>query len=270
MKPIDIEKVAALIREAAEAEVLPRFRNLASHELQDKGTNDPVTAADLGVEKRLTAALPKLLPGSVVVGEEAAHHDQNILERLSGPDPVWVIDPIDGTQNFANGSDWFCIMVALASGGKTHAGWVYFPTKDEMVTAEQGSGAFSNGARLATPPAPALKDMKGSVHTKYLAPELKQSVEQGIGCFASNKQLYCAGLTYVWLARGELHHALFWRTKPWDHSMGALILREAGGRISYLDGEDYLLGDGSRKGIVAVGDPRRWTEVRDALFPDHG
>ncbi len=269
MKLIDSDKVAALIREVAAEEVMPRFRNLAAHEISEKTKGDPVTDADLAAERRLTAGLAGLLPGSLVVGEEAVHADPKVLERLNGEAPVWLIDPVDGTKNFTEGSELFCVMVALVRGGETIGAWTYAPVADEMAMAELGGGASLNGAALCTDAA--LKDaaaMRGAVHTKYLDAPVRAQVEQTMGGFASNEQLYCSGLTYVRLATGALDHAVYWRANPWDHAMGALIVSEAGGRTAYFDGAVYVPDAGGKHGLISVRHKAAWPLVRDTLFPE--
>lgn len=266
---VDSNKVAELIQTVAAEEVLPRFQNLAAHEISEKTKGDPVTEADLAAERRLTAGLMALLPGSLVVGEEAVHADSSILKRLAGHEPVWLIDPVDGTKNFTEGSDLFCVMVALVQGGQTTHAWTYAPVADEMAMAELGAGAQLNGARLKAPDTPvAVAAMRGAVHTKYLDPDIRAEVERTMGAFASNEQLYCSGLTYVRLATGALDHAVYWRANPWDHAMGALIVAEAGGRTAYFDEVPYVPDAGGKRGIISVASKANWQIVRDTLFPN--
>lgn len=266
---VESAKVADLIRTVAAEEVLPRWRNLKHHEIAEKTKGDPVTEADLAAERRLTAGLRDLLPGSVVVGEEAVHEDRSILQLLAGDDPVWLIDPVDGTKNFTEGTDLFCVMVALVMRGETVGAWTYAPVADELAAAEKGAGAFLNGQRLQVSPAPAeVSAMRGAVHTKYLDAPVRAVVEETMKSFASNEQLYCSGLTYVRLATGQLDHAVYWRANPWDHAMGSLIVSEAGGHTAYFDGVPYEPDAGDKRGLIAVADKSVWETVRDTLFPD--
>src|SRR5215475_5254326 len=102
-RPLDLARVTSLIEETAGAEILPRFRKLAAGEIREKTPGDFVTVADEAAEARLTPLLSALLPGSLVLGEEAAAADATLLDRLFDTQPVWVIDPVDGTSNFAEG-----------------------------------------------------------------------------------------------------------------------------------------------------------------------
>src|ERR1700730_15726265 len=123
----DAEKVGRLIAEIAAAEVMPYFQKLGHGDITEKGPGDLVTVADVAAERRLSAVLTDLLPGSLVVGEEAAAADPGVLEALAGDAPVWVIDPIDGTANFAEGKPVFAVMVALVRRGETVMAWIHDP-----------------------------------------------------------------------------------------------------------------------------------------------
>src|SRR5690349_21342761 len=110
----DIDRVSAIIREVAEAEILPRFRRLQQSDIREKGPGDLVTVADEVAERRLTERLRDLVPNSLVLGEEAVAADQRVLGRIFEEDPVWIIDPVDGTSNFASGKPAFGVIVAYA------------------------------------------------------------------------------------------------------------------------------------------------------------
>ena len=114
--------------------------------------NDLVTDADIASERVLTAALSALLPGSRVVGEEAADADPQTLNWLAGPAPVWLVDPVDGTVNFAQGRECFAVVIALCIGGTTIAGWIYDPINALMVRARCGEGAWLEAETGRTAP----------------------------------------------------------------------------------------------------------------------
>src|SRR3546814_8953683 len=103
------------------------YELLISDWISDVCSSDLVTVVDVAVEKRLTARLTDLLPGSLVVGEEAVHAEPALMDQLASDAPVWILDPIDGTRNFAHGCPVFAIMVALAQGGESIAGWILDP-----------------------------------------------------------------------------------------------------------------------------------------------
>src|SRR3954471_14987978 len=149
----DVEEA---VRTPAATEIMPRFRQLAAHEVDQKsGPHDLVTDADRKAELYLTEVLRKLLPGSVVVGEEAVHADPASYEALQGDAPVWIVDPVDGTRQFVHGNPGFCTLVALALGGVVLASWTYAPALDEFAVAVRGRGARLDGRVLpAGAPAP--------------------------------------------------------------------------------------------------------------------
>ncbi len=264
---VDLDAVSAIMAEAAAQEIMPRWRNLQPHEVREKTRGDPVTDADVGTERVLTDRLTALLPGSTVVGEEGVADDPLMIERLEDEAPVWLIDPVDGTANFRDGSELFCCMVALIQSGETLAAWIYSPVTQDLAVAERGAGARFNGAPMTPNGAKAPAQMEGAVHVRYMPKAVGQTVSARLGAFASNKELYCAGHVYQRLATGELDHALFWRCKPWDHAMGALIVEEAGGRTAFQDETRYQATIQGRTGLISVAHAPLWTAVRDILLP---
>ncbi|GAA3357894.1 hypothetical protein GCM10017744_030320 [Streptomyces antimycoticus] len=161
----DLGAVEEAIRTAVADEVMPRYRQLAAHEIvEKKGPHDLVTTADRQAEEHLTDALTKLLPGSVVVGEEAVHADPAVLTALGGDAPVWIVDPVDGTRQFVHGDPGFATLVTLAHGEELLASWTYAPVFEQMAIARRGGGALLNGepihcgsrspARSSTSPSP--------------------------------------------------------------------------------------------------------------------
>lgn len=266
MRHIDPDALARLIAEISAETVLPRFRNLQDSDVIDKGNGDLVTRADHDCEDRLTEVLRDLLPGSTVVGEEAAHADASVIDRIGLDDMVWIIDPLDGTNNFAKGNPAFAVMVALMVEGVVRIGAIHLPIEQTTALAALGEGAYLNGTRLCTAPAKPLDAMAASIHLRYLPKRLRDSLGEGTKIFRSNEQIYCAGRVYVALAEGRFDTALFWRTKPWDHAMGALILDEAGGVAAFSDHTPYAPQIRDRYGLVAASHGATWQAVRDHLF----
>ncbi len=265
--PVNLDAVAEIIRAVAAQEILPRFRNLKPHEVREKAANDPVTDADIGAERELTARLPGLLPGSVIVGEEGVSADPDLIARLDADAPVWIVDPVDGTSNFKNGSETFCSMVALVRRGETLAAWIYRPVADQMAMAAKGQGARLDASPLKGSPTTLPEHMRASIHLNYMPRPVARETRPRIARFAGNEELYCAGETYMRLAEGRLDVGLFWRTKPWDHAMGALILAEAGGRTAFGDGTGYSAVIRDRTGLLATANGAVWPSVRDILMP---
>jgi len=262
---LPMEEVADIIRDVAAREIMPRFQNLAEHEILEKNKGDIVTAADIAAEEALTPRLAALIPGSLVMGEEAVHHDASLLEHFGTDEYVWVIDPVDGTRSFAKGRDGFCVIVALTRHGETLAGWIYQPTKEMMVIAERGKGAHLNGKKLTTSAA-TIETTRGALHMTYLPKHLRDQMQDGIKTMVSNEPVSSAGLEYVRVASGQTDVTMFWNSYPWDHAAGALIVEEAGGQAGFKNGVRYRPGVEELKGILVTGDPDIWQHWCDVLF----
>ncbi|GGK96213.1 inositol monophosphatase family protein [Mangrovihabitans endophyticus] len=264
-----VDGVDELIREVAATVVLPRFRRLGDGDVQQKAPGDLVTVADQESERALARGLTALLPGSEVVGEEAVAADPGVLGRVGDTGDVWVVDPVDGTNNFAAGKTPFAIMVALLRGGEPVQAWILDVVGDRMVTAEAGAGAYRDGVRLKTrsdDPGPA--ELRGVVASKYLPPDMRavaRTNARHLGEVTAGR--HCAGYEYPAVATDEQQFCLFWRVLPWDHVPGALIVREAGGTVLHLDGSPYRPVDDDR-GLLVAANPEIWRTARDTLFPD--
>jgi fructose-1,6-bisphosphatase/inositol monophosphatase family enzyme len=224
-----------LVRAVAAREILPRFRNLASGDIRAKRSpRDLVTIADEEAELRLSEGLTRLLPGSVVVGEEAADADPAVLARLAGRAPVWLIDPVDGTNNFINGNPRFAVLVALCQDGVTLAGWIYQPETGLCARAALGRGAWlvdpaGGERRLRLSPPRRIGQMCGSL-TRPAARRLEASaMGDPERVPARIVRLGSTGCEYLELAQGRIDFAQYARLKPWDHAAGVLVHAEAGG-----------------------------------------
>jgi fructose-1,6-bisphosphatase/inositol monophosphatase family enzyme len=262
---INVAQVSALIEEAAATEIVPRFGKLAVGDIREKGPNDLVTVADLAMERRLTPALADLLPGSTVVGEEAVSDDAQIQDRLNDDAPVWLIDPVDGTTNFAEGRPMIAVIVALVQRGRTIAGWIHDPLAGTTATAEQGAGAWWRGERLRVAMPTDLPAMTGPVNFKYFPPTLREQLKARRERVGAVRPLFCAGQEYLRLASGQIQFALFWRIKPWDHAAGVLLHGEAGGYAARLDGTPYRPTD-REGGLLLAPDLASWCALDEGLL----
>ena len=136
--------VAGLMQQAAARAILPRFQHLAASEIFEKAADDLVTVADRESEAILAEGLARLIPGAAIVGEEAVAGDPTLMRHLGGK-LCWIIDPLDGTNNFAAGRRPFGMLVALAEHGRAVAGWIYDPVSGRLCHAAEGGGAFADG-----------------------------------------------------------------------------------------------------------------------------
>ncbi len=262
----DPRVVADLIRQIALVEVLPRFRQLARHEVREKSPGDFVTVADEAMEAALAPRLAALMPGSLLVGEEDSARDITVMQRLASHQPVWVIDPVDGTANFAEGREQFAVMLALVEHDEVLAGWIYEPVTDQMSYAVRGGGAFHGGRKLAVPRAEnALRGVLAVGSKGDLA--MAQRVQKRRDRVKPVKSVRCAGVEYMRLARGEVDFLMFSGTMPWDHAPGAAIIAELGGTISYFDGKGYRPSTALQAGgILAARDRATWNEAYRRLL----
>lgn len=269
MISFDLEAIAELIREAARAEITPRFEKLAAHEVREKARGELVTVADEAVEAWLEPQFAALIPGSQVLGEEAAAENPDLIARLSeSDDPIWMIDPVDGTSNFAAGRPIFAVMVALVRHGEIIAGWIHDPVNDRMAMAEHGAGATLDGVTIRVSASPADDTaFRGVILSgAYGSPELAERMKSRRDRVAAQKSRRCAGAEYLSIAAGEMDFAVFTRLMPWDHAPGVVIHREAGGYGRHHDGEPYVPGRLEAGPLLLASDRDSWQRLHRILM----
>jgi myo-inositol-1(or 4)-monophosphatase len=202
-------------------------------EIAHKGEIDLVTEVDRACEAAILAAIRERFPDHDIVTEESA-------TQSTGSRHVWFVDPVDGTTNFAHGYPFFCASVALACDGELVVGAVYDPIKRELFTAERGAGAHLNGRRLSVSKA---SELLRSLLVTGFPYDLRDDVERSLRLFnrfmaraRAVRRDGAAALDLAYLAAGRIDG--FWeeRLKPWDVLAGALMVEEAGGRITRFDG----------------------------------
>ncbi|MER5896863.1 inositol monophosphatase family protein [Streptomyces sp. NPDC001876] len=263
----NLTEVEAAVRAAAAAEIMPRYRQLATHEIvQKSGPHDLVTAADRRAEEHLTASLTRLLPGSAVVGEEAVHADPSVYDALGEDAPVWIVDPVDGTRQFVHGEPGFCTLVALAHRGEVLASWTYAPALGEMAVAVRGRGATLNGAPLHSgSPVPGAVLRVAMSHPDYTSDAQKRALlglrTEGIEARSCGS----AGLEYLAVACGAQDAVAFNWELAWDHAAGLLLVAEAGGTQSTLAGVPYRITGGNALPFTAARDAATADAVLTAL-----
>jgi fructose-1,6-bisphosphatase/inositol monophosphatase family enzyme len=262
---VDLDKVAAIIRETAEQEILPRFRGLAAADVWRKKSGQLVTVADTEAERWLAPRLAALLRGSVVVGEEASEDDPALLDRIAGERAVWLVDPLDGTSNFAEGKPAFAVMVGLVIEGRCVAGWIHDPLPNRTAVAAAGQGARLDGARLRVADAAPLGDMSGVLNLGYFDPAKRRRIRDRRDLLGKVESQRCAGHEYMALAAGRRHFALFNQIWPWDHAAGVLIHQQAGGFAARLDRSAYRPTQ-RNGGLLAAPDPGSWAALHAFLM----
>lgn len=248
MSVLDRE-VLALMRDVAERIIMPRHRALKATEIIEKADDDLVTIADREAEVALAEGLAKLHPEAAIVGEESVHADPAVMDRLGGT--CWIIDPIDGTGNFASGTGHFGIMIALAEGGFAQGGWIYDPQRDRLCAAHRGQGATIDGEAV-TAMASGSNPPRLAAMTKFMATEQKARFSNEVALHYTLVEAPGAACEqYPLTVLGEHDVAIYERTLPWDHAAGSLFLGEAGGTCLRLDGTPYRVDDG-RKGMIGA------------------
>jgi myo-inositol-1(or 4)-monophosphatase len=202
-----------------------------------KGTIDLVTEVDVEVERMFRALVSERFPDHQVLAEELGG-----METIP-PGPCWVFDPIDGTTNFTHGLPIFCASLALEVDGVAHVAAVYDPTRRELFTAERGGGAYLNGRPLKVSSTGQMVDAMLVTGFPY---DVHSRIEEIVGLFAqfvgrarAVRRLGSAAIDLCYIAAGRMD--AFWERdlKPWDIAGGALIVAEAGGRITGMDGRPF-------------------------------
>jgi fructose-1,6-bisphosphatase/inositol monophosphatase family enzyme len=235
----DLERIARIIRETAAAEIMPRFCALDPSDVREKKPGDLVTVADIAAERRLLSALAAAAPGTQALGEESVAEDPARLELLGGASPVWVIDPIDGTANFAKNVPRFAVIVAYVVAGVVEAGWIYHPPSGRMMMAQRGAGAWHDSKRLVVAAHVRGEDLTGSAYGRTAGGvRMAKALDEG-GRIGSVQNRGCSGLEYMEIAAGDSHFSFHSRSLPWDHAAGMLVVREAGGLAGFVDGSPY-------------------------------
>lgn len=234
-----LETAIAIVRQAGAIQ-LEHFGG--SFAIEKKGAIDLVTDVDLAVERMCRAHLGRAFPDHQVLGEEYG------VTGAGGASHVWIFDPIDGTTNFAHGLPIFCSALALEVDGRVDVAAIYDPTRDELFTAERGRGAWLNGARMHVSAQETLIDSLLVTGFPYSVHGGREEVLSLFDAFMGRsravRRLGSAALDICYVAAGRMDG--FWEQGlgPWDIAAAALLVEEAGGQISDLDGRPFELRTG--------------------------
>ncbi|WP_129793989.1 inositol monophosphatase family protein [Sphingosinicella sp. CPCC 101087] len=256
--------VSALMHDVAANVLVPRYRRLAQGDIAEKSPGEIVTSVDLAAERRLGAGLAALLPQARIVGEEATAADPQLLDAV-GRGLVWLVDPLDGTANYANGRGPFGVMVALVENGVPQMGWILDGLEGRMCFAQRGKGAWRGYQRIRCSPEARRRPI-AALGTHFLSPAGRERVHAAAARHLDRVPVpMCAAASYARLVAGQDDIALFQRSLPWDHAAGALIVEEAGGRVTHWDRSDYRVG-GQGSGILAAASPALWEQAAGILL----
>ena len=267
----DLHRLGDILASAAETEIMPRFRKLTTAQIRQKTSAfDLVTEADEAAEAVIEAALARDFPGAAVIGEEGTAKQPALLETIAEADLAFIVDPVDGTRNFASNLPLFGVMAAVTMRGEIIASVIHDPISKDWAYALRDAGAWIEGEdgvrRLLRVCEPAsLAEMDGFIGTNYLPEPLRGTVNGNLARLASTCSLRCAAHEYRAAASGHCHVLLYSKLMPWDHAPGWLLHREAGGYSAHFDGTPYQpthFGGG----LICAPDEASWQAARDALL----
>lgn len=229
---IDRQQLQSIVREVAQNTLLPLYNNVQREYKKDGSI---ITRADKAVQLALTERLAGICPEVLLLGEEMSAEQQQAL--LDSGKPIWCLDPVDGTSNFATGLPFFSISLALIESGEVKAGIVLDPVRDELFSAVRGQGAWLNDIPLqAEETGLQLKRSIAFVDFKRLPKALSSRIV-GDKPYGSQRNLGSIALELCWLAAGRGHIYLHGSQHIWDYAAADLILAEAGGYAATLQGD---------------------------------
>jgi fructose-1,6-bisphosphatase/inositol monophosphatase family enzyme len=266
----DLDRLSLIMSDAAEIEIMPRFRSLAEDGIREKdGALDLVTDADEKAEWRMRDACAKAFPDALFVGEESVARDYSLMDKIKDADLCIIVDPVDGTSNFAWGLPLFGVIAAVVSKGHAIAGLIYDPVGKDWRKGLKGEGAWAENAagvtrdlKVAKPDI--LSEMTG-LSSWYLMPEpMRSNTVANLGKTKACFNYRCAAYEYRMISDGLVHFSLHYKLMPWDHAAGVLIHQEAGGFSALLDGTPY---DATRHdgGIISAPDRASYDLIRKEL-----
>jgi fructose-1,6-bisphosphatase/inositol monophosphatase family enzyme len=267
----DALRIGDILSQAAQAEIMPRFRRLMDGQVREKSSRfDVVTDADEASERAIAAGLAAAFPTGFVIGEEAAEKDDTLIGKISTADLAFILDPIDGTKNFVSGLPLFGVMVAATVRGEVVFGAIHDPVRQDTAFALKGEGAWMQGedgahADLRVASAVPVAEMDAIVGTNFLPEPLRSTVNGNLSRLGMSSWLRCAAHEYRMAAAGHCHLLFYNKLMPWDHAAGWLLHQEAGGYSAHFDGSAYrpthLVG-----GLICAPDAASWRLARDALL----
>lgn len=232
MKEI-LKKLEALIKQHAAEQIMPRYNQVA-YSLKKDGSL--VTDADSAMQLAMIESLEAHWPDYVVLGEEMTEAEQQ-AQLDSHASGLWILDPLDGTSNFASGIPVFSVSIALAIKKEVVLGIIYDPNRDEIYSAAKGQGAWLNGqALISSSERELLSQCTAQIDFKRLTPEMRVCLCREHP-YASQRNFGSGALDWCWLAAGRSQLYIHGGQKLWDYAAGQLILSEAGGLAKTFAGE---------------------------------
>ena len=247
VNPDDIREI---LLNVSKKNIIPSFGNLNKNQISYKNGIDIVTDIDIAVEIELNHQLSKLLKNSNFIGEETYSKDPTILNYYLSEDFCWTVDPIDGTNNFANSKEKFAVMIALTKNKKIIQSFIYKPiTKEFMYT--DINGVYLNDNKIKLNKDIKIENAVGSISIKYWDKEKRIKILKIKDKFLNINSYGSIGCEYFDIALGQRNFAILSRLHPWDHIPGVFIVRRAGGHDCHFDKLEYKFYNNSNNLIVS-------------------
>lgn len=245
LSPAQKTQLINLIRRAARAEIMPRFRQLDVGDIATKkDENDLVTAGDIAAEAMITRGLQMAFPHALVVGEEAVSKNPDLLKGIAKSELCFIIDPIDGTWNFAKGMPLFGTIIAVCRFGQPVLGLIYDPVGDDLIITDNTSPSIwqTRSGRhrpIHTADPKPLDQMAGYMHIRLMPPADRALMWSKVGVLGYVGTLRCSAHEYRLVATGAMDFLLSGHLNCWDHAAGVLLCQQAGGKSAMLTGKAY-------------------------------
>lgn len=253
--------VAVMSARRAGSALIKKMVNLEKLKVDQKGHNDYVSDADLAAEKAVINCILKHYPDHAILAEESGVQGES--------DTVWIIDPLDGTTNYLHGFPVFAVSIGVQINGRMEHGVVYDPLRQELFTASRGQGAHLEGRRIRVSGQKQLERALVATGFPYrqadtdLQPYL-QMLGKVVRSTSGVRRPGAAALDLAYVAAGRLD--AFWETglAPWDLAAGSLLIREAGGMVTGLDGSETFLDSGH----ILTGTPKIYRDLAKLCGPE--
>lgn len=245
-----MEHIAKVGRQAAlAAGAVLRLNYLKPHEVHLKGVIDPVTESDLQAQEIIMSVIRRYFPGHAFLAEEdvaeRAKEQRLPPASQSTPPPCWIIDPLDGTVNYAHGFPMFCVSIAYEAGGVLEYGVIYDPLRDELFEAGKGAGAYLNGQAIRVSRTELMERALLATGFPYdireRLPETAARLSNMLALTQGVRRAGSAALDMAYVACGRFDGFYEENLKPWDTAAGLLLISEAGGVITTFDGGPYTI-----------------------------
>ncbi len=240
--------VAVAVNTAAKAGEWIKSKLGSYENLEEKtSSQDLVTEVDQGAEKLITNLINTYFPNHAILGEESVEPGpegaKRALEKMRNEEYLWIIDPIDGTTNFVHGFPFFCVSIGLVHEGELAAGVIYDPLRDEMFVGEKGKGAYLKGRQMRVSRELRLSEslMASGFPPQDRSDRHLQKFSEIVPKVRNIRTSGSAALHLAYLAAGRISG--FWEPSlnVWDVAAGVLLVQEAGGRVTDLQGNPYTL-----------------------------